>query len=186
MNGSLLSHIGEDSSKGRVADDSIRKLAKCRISLFPECAINLTLPQQLTTGAVLRDKEYAWELSAFPLALEHARRTGYACLGGQFWIVLPDNSLYELFWLEANATDRQTDEPWQDFVERSCGEVLGSFNALVSQTDFVKEARSFTSLESLTVEDFPSKFRLLFNAYFVSEQEFFSLQLDTLSSLRNR
>jgi len=111
---------------------------------------------------------------------------GYACLGGQFWIVLPDNSLYELFWLEAAATDRHTDEPWSDFTERSCGEVLASFNALVNRTDFINAARSYSSLESVTVEDFQSRFRLLFNAYFVSEQEFISLQLDTLSSLRNR
>lgn len=149
-------------------------------------AIYLTLPQQLTTGALLRDKEYAWELSAFPSALERAPSTGHACLGGQFWIVLPDNSLYELFWLEANATDRETDEPWPHFTQRSCGEVLASFNALVNQTDFINEARTYPPLESVTVEAFQSRFRVLFNAYFVSEQEFFSLHLDTLSSLRNR
>jgi hypothetical protein len=139
----------------------------------------LALPPQLVIGAVLRDKEYAWELSAFPLALERAPHTGYACLGGQFWIVLPGDSLYELFWMEANATDRETDEPWQDFAERSCGEVLAGFNSLVNSTDFAMEARSYPAFESLTTEKFQT-FSLLFNAYFISEQEFSSLQLGTL------
>lgn len=161
-------------------------MPKCRISLFPERCNDLTLPEQLTAGAVLRDNEYAWELSAFPSALEHALGTGYACLGGQFWIILPDNSLYELFWLEAGATDREADEPWAQFAQRSCREVLVSFNALVSQTDFSNEARKYAPLESMKVEDFPPGFRLLFNAYFICEQEFSSFGLDTLSSLRNR
>jgi hypothetical protein len=61
------------------------------------------LPAELSQGAILRDKEYAWELSAFPAALRIAPSLGYACLGGQIWFVLRDDSLYEPFWLEANA-----------------------------------------------------------------------------------
>ena len=142
------------------------------------------LPPQLTIGALLRDKEYAWELTSFPLALERAPHIGYACLGGQFWFVLPDDSLYELFWIEADASDRETDEPWQDFAQRSCGEVLAAFNSQVNRTDFAKEARSYPAFESLTTEDFQT-FRLLFNAYFISEQEFSSLQLGSLRLMRN-
>ena len=67
------------------------------------------LPSELAQSAILRDKEYAWELSAFPRALEIAPTLGYACLGGQFWFMLPDNTLYEPFWLEANSEDRA---PW--------------------------------------------------------------------------
>ena len=126
--------------------------------------MNDELPPELIEGAILRDGEYAWELSAFPVALRHAPSSGYACLGGQFWFLLTDNSLYEPFWLEANSLDRTADEAWSEYARRSCEEVLVRFDALVKATDFDQEASKFRSLES--------SFRLMFNAYFVTEQQF--------------
>jgi len=125
------------------------------------------LPPEITTGAVLRDNEYAWELSAFSQALQHAPSLGYACLGGQFWFLLPDDTLYEPFWLEANSSDRRVDEPWSDYASRSCKEVLVQFDTMIRQTDFDQEASKFGSIES--------SFRLMFNAYFVTERELFEL-----------
>lgn len=40
------------------------------------------IPAELTEGAIRRDREYAWELSALPIALQRAPNLGYACLGG--------------------------------------------------------------------------------------------------------
>jgi hypothetical protein len=74
--------------------------------------MNDALPLELIEGAILRDREYAWELAAFPATLQCAPSFSYACLGGQFWFLLPDNSLYEPFWLEANASDRADGEVW--------------------------------------------------------------------------
>ena len=137
--------------------------------------MNDALPLELIEGAILRDREYAWELSAFPVALRHAPGFGYACLGGQFWFLLPDDSLYEPFWLEANSLDRTAGETWSEYAQRSCEEVLVRFNALVKATDFDQEAKKFRSLES--------SFRLMFNAYFVTERQFSSLGLEKLKSL---
>jgi hypothetical protein len=134
------------------------------------------LPAELTNGAILRSGEYAWEPSALPAALKVAPNLGYACLGGQFWFMLPDNSLYEPFWLEANSSDKSEEEAWSDFVERSCDEVLEAFKALLERTDFVEESSKFNSLEE--------PFRLMFNAYFVTEHQFYRLGLHTISSLR--
>jgi hypothetical protein len=128
------------------------------------------LPSELAKGAILRDKEYAWELSAFPKALESAPALGYACLGGQFWFVLSDNMLYELFWLEANSNDQAPGESWPDYANRSCSEVQSGFAALVNETNFIDEARRYTSFAPVD-ELGQSKMRLLFNAYFVTEQE---------------
>ena len=137
---------------------------------------NFLLPQQLTDGAVHRDKEYAWELGAFPQALENAPGLGYACLGGQFWFLSQDGSLYEPFWLEANAADRTDGEQWSEYTLRSCAEVLTQFNALLESTSFVEEAKKFgTFAESVSSDDFKAKFRVLFNAYFVTEHDLFSL-----------
>jgi hypothetical protein len=129
--------------------------------------MNVALPSELIESAILRDKEYAWELPSFPIALRRAPSFAYACLGGQFWFLLSDNSLYEPFWLEANASDRAEGEAWSDYAERSCAEVLAKFNTLVSATDFKHEASKFRSLES--------SFHLMFNAYFVNEQQFSAL-----------
>ena len=96
-------------------------------------------------------------------------------LGGQFWFLLPDDSLYEPFWLEANSLDRTSGETCSEYAQRSCEEVLVRFNALVKATDFDQEAKKFRSLES--------SFRLMFNAYFVTERQFSSLGLEKLKSL---
>ena len=133
------------------------------------------LPPELTNCAILRSGEYAWEPSAFPVALQKAPSLGYACLGGQFWFLLPDNSLYEPFWLEANSTDKSEDEAWSDYAGRSCDEVLLAFKALLEETVFDEEMRKFETLKG--------PFRLMFNAYFVTEHQFYSLGLHTIKSI---
>ena len=140
--------------------------------------MDVALPPELGKGAVLRDGEYAWELTAFPIALERAPSLGYACLGGQFWLLLTDNSVYEFFWLEANSSDRLIGEPWPNYAERSCREVLDQFNTLVEKTDFSLEVRKFRSLEWRPI-DATSTLKLLFNADFVTCQEFSNLHLRT-------
>lgn len=138
--------------------------------------MDVKLPEALARGAVLRDREYAWEFAAFPVALANASQLGYACLGGQFWFLLPDNSVCELFWLEANSVDRSAGESWLEYARRSCGEVLSQFVRLSKETDFIEEAKKFRTLESVPKEDFGSQIRMLFNAYFVTEQEYSQLQ----------
>jgi len=130
------------------------------------------LPLELIEGAILRDNEYAWDPTAFPMVLRLAPSFGYACLGGQFWFLLPDNSLYEPFWLEANARDRTAGESWSQYAWVSCAEVLAGFNALITGIDFDEEAKKFGSLQS--------SFRVLFNAYFLTESEYSSLGLQNL------
>jgi hypothetical protein len=135
--------------------------------------MNAPLPPELTIGTTLRDNEYAWELLAFPEALQRAPALGYACLGGQFWFVLSETSLYEPFWLEANPSDKQTDEAWSVYARRSCEEVLVGFNTLLKETDFTKEASKF----SVPEVDLAPQLHWMFNAYFVTEPEYLSLSL---------
>jgi hypothetical protein len=132
--------------------------------------MNDELPPELAEGAVLRDREYAWELLAFPATLRGAPSLGYACLGGQFWFLLPDNSVAETYWLNADASDRAVGEQWPEYSRRSCEEVLAKFNDLVNGTDFNGESKKFGSLQP--------PFRTLFNAYFVTESEFLALGLN--------
>jgi hypothetical protein len=131
------------------------------------------LPAGMTKGAIFRENEYAWEISAFPEALREAAALGYACLGGQFWFLLCDGSVYEFYWLEADSSERAANEPWCEYVKRSCDEVWSRFEKLRSETDFNEEAKEFHSLKSVAPND---KVKLLFNAYFVTEKELSALE----------
>ena len=145
---------------------------RIRLSLlFNDAPMNALLPPELTQGAILRDQEYAWELSDFPQALQRAPSLGYACLGGQFWFIVSEVSLYEPFWLEANASDKMVDEDWSAYALRSCEDVLTEFNRCLRETDFREAAGKFATSEVDRTPDL----HWMFNAYFVTEQEFQSL-----------
>jgi hypothetical protein len=130
--------------------------------------MNALLPPELTQGAILRDQEYGWEWSDFPQALQRAPSLGYACLGGQFWFLVSETSLYEPFWLEANASDKLADEDWSAYARRSCEEVLTGFNRCLRETDFKDAAGKFGTSEV----DRAPHLHWIFNAYFITEPEF--------------
>lgn len=118
------------------------------------------LPPEFTQGATLLGNEYGWSISTFPLALVDAQRLGYACLGGQFEYRYKDGSIYELYWLDANPTERGQTELWNHFVERSCGEVSTLINSLLLSDRFQKDTKQLASMANL-----------FFVAYFVTEEE---------------
>jgi hypothetical protein len=136
--------------------------------LLRDIPMNDLLPAELTEGAILRDKEYAWELSNFPQALQRAPNLGYACLGGQFWFLVSEVSLYEPFWLEVDSSDKMAGEVWSAYARRSCEEVLTSFNKCLRETDFKEAAGKFGTSEV----DRASELHWMFNAYFVTEGEY--------------
>src|SRR6267154_1183791 len=85
--------------------------------------MNDDLPAIITQGATLRGNEYGWELGAFPNALAHAEALGYGCLGGQFQFRLHDATC-EMYWLNADSSERGKGEAWSTYSRRSCSEVL--------------------------------------------------------------
>jgi len=127
-------------------------------------SVDFSLPAEIASGACLRGNEYGWPISVFPGALIRARSAGLCCIGGQFQFRLP-NGTYEMYWLSADSTDRCDDEPWSDYSNRSCSEVLSKFEDLAAKTDFVKEAASW-KLQASALAD------LVFVAYFESESTF--------------
>ena len=119
-------------------------------------------PIDITEGATFRGNEYGWNISSFPGALEKAEQKGYACLGGQFQFRLEDGSAYEMYWLNADYTERREGESWADYVHRSCAEVLKNFQQVISKADFAKEA------QSLKLKIDPVQ-HVVFVGYFVTE-----------------
>jgi hypothetical protein len=102
-----------------------------------------------------------------------AERLGLARLGGQFQFRF-DDSIYELYWLSADPTDRRDAEVWLDYVHRSCSEVSKEFDRLVRATDFSAIAQQLPSDLRCKVmaAEFDLTRVLVFVAYFVTEREF--------------
>jgi hypothetical protein len=126
------------------------------------------LPHEVLEGATLRGNEYGWSVTSFPVALERAEAHGYACLGGQFQFRLEDGSTCEMYWLSADSKERLAGELWADYSRRSCSEVKGHFQQLISRTDLRKEVLGWNLPRAFTGS-------LVFVAYFVTESEYAEL-----------
>jgi hypothetical protein len=122
------------------------------------------LPADVLEGATVRGNEYGWVPTSFPIALARAEAHGFACLGGQFQFRLRDGSTCEMYWLHADSTDRMPEESWRAYCHRSCSEVLKTFQRLILETDFAKEAASW-SFQNDPLKD------LIFVSYFVTEAD---------------
>jgi len=128
------------------------------------------LPITVKQGASLRGNEYGWEIAAFPNALAHAEALGYSCLGGQFQFRLQDVTC-EMYWLNADSSERGKDEAWSTYIRRSSSEVLLAFQRRVSHTAFWKEALRWPIIEDAVERGFDPISALVFVAYFVKEAE---------------
>lgn len=99
-----------------------------------------------------------------------AESLGYACLGGQFQFRAPVGTC-EMYWLNADSTDRQSAEDWRSYCGRSRAEVLDRFQQIVAETDFVQEAFKWPVLKSEMERGFDVLATLVFIAYFFTESE---------------
>jgi hypothetical protein len=110
--------------------------------------MNDSLPAVIAQGATLRGNEYGWESDSFPNALAQAEALGYGCLGGQFQFVLQDATC-EMYWLNADSSERRKGEAWFTYSRRSCSEVLVGFQRLVPTRISRKKLRNGHSSRQL-------------------------------------
>jgi hypothetical protein len=103
------------------------------------------LPSPILAKAALRGKEYAWAFADVETVIEAARSAGLATLGGQAQFRLPDATC-EMYWREADASERRPSEPWLEFVCRSADEVLATFREKIKSVDYFAEAREWPLL----------------------------------------
>ena len=138
--------------------------------------MDASLPAELAAGASVRGEEYGWHIAQFPAALATAERLGLACLGGQFQFRF-DDATYEMYWLNADSTERVAGEAWADYVHRSCNEVANEFNRLVGTVDFSAIIRELPSdlRDKVIAPELELPRVLVFVAYFVTVQEFIEL-----------
>ena len=124
------------------------------------------LPLEIIAGAELLGSEYAWNVAAFPAAIDAARRLGYACLGGQFQF-RSNGAVREMYWLNAESSPRRQGELWGNYAVRSCDETKDLFSRLLHETDWNHEASQWPGLNSELA--FRLDDALVFVAYFVTE-----------------
>ena len=127
------------------------------------------LPAPILAKATLCGKEYAWPLADVEQVIEAARSAGLATLGGQAQFRLPDG-ICEMYWREADASDRKPNESWSAFVCRSAGEVLARFKEKVANVDYLAEARRWPFLGKQLEQGVDVLAYLCFVLYFQAEK----------------
>ena len=130
----------------------------------------MELPRELTEGATLRGKEFAWTVADFPSVLKRARKLGYACLGGQFQF-RPPGATCEMYWLSADPDEREKGESWPAYADRSCAQVLDRFGAAVAASDFHEEAKRWPDVAELAGAGARPLEHLCFVAYFRKQDQ---------------
>jgi hypothetical protein len=128
------------------------------------------LPTDVLSKAVLSGKEYGWHRQDIIDAIKAAGPVGLAVLGGQVQFVLPEGTC-ELYWISYDSTDRNPDEPWDSFVNRSSKETLLALDHIMSR-DLVQEGvNNFGFLKEKQSQGANIEDSLLFIAYFQTEKE---------------
>jgi hypothetical protein len=130
----------------------------------------MILPAELVEGTSVTGNEYGWPLHLFPDAARRAESLGYACLGGQFQFRIAAATC-EMYWLAADSSEREPNESWRAYCERSRVEVLGKFAKIIAEIDFLAEARNWPTLTAEIERGLNIAKALFFVAYFVTDGE---------------
>jgi hypothetical protein len=99
----------------------------------------LSLPKDiLTKTSISPGGEHTWKMEDIPEVIEAARIVGLANLGGQPQFQGPIG-IAETYWLNFEPTERNANEIWHSYVDRSATETLAAFKNLCRSTDFERE-----------------------------------------------
>ena len=139
-----------------------------RVVILSLAVIENLLPKAVLAKATRTGNELAWPLADVPEVINAAETRLLANLGGQPQFVYPEGTC-EPFWLNADADSRREDETWEEYVRRSADEIRTGFKRIVSETDFEKEARSFSFLAKKLERGEDVMSQLRFVLYFADE-----------------
>ena len=97
------------------------------------------LPKSILDKAIKSTNEFGWTQTDFLEVIEAARQINIAIIGGQVQYVLPDGTC-ELYWLSYDPDNRQINEQWRSYCDRTAKECLDKFHKLITTTDIENEA----------------------------------------------
>lgn len=98
------------------------------------------LPAELLARAAISPGgELGWRSVDVEGVIAAAAANNLACTGGQIQWQFPDGTC-EAYWLNYDADEIGLGEPWDEYVRRSCSQVLERFRELSRRTDWRGEA----------------------------------------------
>jgi len=124
------------------------------------------LSKSILNKAIKSGNEFGWRQNNVMEVIQAAKQIPMGIIGGQVQYVLPDGTC-ELYWLNIDPIERQANEPWETYCNRTAEESIIKFNALIKSADIEEEAlASFTFLADkkaigVNINDF-----LVFMLYF--------------------
>lgn len=133
-----------------------------------------SLPDHILAAATRAGNEWAWPLDRVPEAIAAAADLGFATLGGQVQFRVPGGTC-ELYWRNADSSDRLPDEPWGEFVRRSAAEVFAGVIRLPPEAAMIDEGLGWEYLSRLHYRGDDLRKYLCFVLCFVTEAEYLRL-----------
>jgi hypothetical protein len=105
------------------------------------------LSVQIREKAIESGNEFGWKQQDFKEVIEIARQVPMAIIGGQVQYVFNDGTC-ELYWLSYDPDERQENEDWLTFCNRTAIQANEKFDKLIIETYFEKEALTFDFIKS--------------------------------------
>ncbi len=96
------------------------------------------LPKEILQKAIVSGNEYGWKRTDFKNVLEKAVENGLGIIGGQVQFKFPDGTC-ELYWHKYGSTEKQNEENWTEYCERTKNECLNQFENLPSDSGLVQD-----------------------------------------------
>jgi len=105
------------------------------------------LPEEIRKKAKESRNEFGWKQQGFKDVVETARQVPMAIVGGQVQYVFNDGTC-ELYWLSYDPDERQANEDWFPYCNRTASQSNEKFERLINKTDFEKEALTSEFIKS--------------------------------------
>jgi hypothetical protein len=123
------------------------------------------LPKEIREKAIESGNEFGWKQQDFKEVIEAARQIPVAVVGGQVQYVFNDGTC-ELYWLSYYTDERQENEDWLTYCNRTAKQSFEKFGRLINETDFEKEEMSFEFLKGKKEKNIDLEKHRIFIIYF--------------------
>jgi len=126
----------------------------------------LKLPNDILQIAIRSGNEFGWKKNDIINAIEAAKNTGLATIGGQVQFVFPDGTC-ELYWIEYDSDEIGNNEEWESYVQRTASECISKLKSILSTYDLIEEGKKhFEFLKKKEEAGFDLNNHLIFIVYF--------------------
>jgi len=127
------------------------------------------LSKEILDKAIKSGNEYGWSKNDFITVVEFARKNIIAIIGGQVQYLFAD-ATYELYWLSYDPDQRQKNEDWITYCNRTTVECSEKFETLITTKNIEAEALESEFIKSKKDQGIEINNHLTFVLYFNDEE----------------